>query len=188
MVAFVIGRSRALAAGVTWTCVVASAPWAARLGHTSVVDAAGAIYVLGGEGRSVLDDVWASATEGARPDSRRGTRRVLQGCYWYSTSSHGCSAVLGGCLDILRGTIGVLFALCWYLRIARVLGGYLRALKGYSRGYSRGVPRGAQGRIQVVLRGTHAATQALEGHSIGAQGVLRGYSWHGMACIRGTLG
>ena len=53
------------AAGVTWTCVVASAPWAARLGHTSVIDAGGAIYVIGGEGRSVLDDVWASATGGA---------------------------------------------------------------------------------------------------------------------------
>ncbi len=38
-----------------------------------------------------------------------GTRRVLQGCYWYSASSHGCSAVLGGCLEILRGTIGVRF-------------------------------------------------------------------------------
>jgi hypothetical protein len=54
-----------VAAGVTWTCVVASAPWAARLGHTSVIDAAGAIYVIGGEGRSVLEDVWASATGGA---------------------------------------------------------------------------------------------------------------------------
>jgi hypothetical protein len=28
--------------------VIASAPWAARSGHTSVVDAAGAIYVIGG--------------------------------------------------------------------------------------------------------------------------------------------
>jgi hypothetical protein len=51
--------------GVTWTCVVAGAPWAARLGHTSVIDAAGAIYVIGGEGRSVLDDVWASTDGGA---------------------------------------------------------------------------------------------------------------------------
>ncbi len=40
--------SRALAAGVTWALVIANAPWVGRAFHTSVVDAAGAIYVLGG--------------------------------------------------------------------------------------------------------------------------------------------
>jgi hypothetical protein len=74
--------SRALAAGVTWTLVIASAPWAARGDHTSVIDAAGAIYVIGG-GRFLgdHDDVWASTDGGSRPDSRLGVVRegVLRG-------------------------------------------------------------------------------------------------------------
>ena len=39
-----------------------TAPWAARRYHTSVVDAAGAIYVIGG----LYNDVWASTDGGAR--------------------------------------------------------------------------------------------------------------------------
>ncbi len=59
--------SRALAAGVTWTCRTASAEWAARWFHTSVVDAAGAIYVIGGNyGNTNFHDVWASTDGGAR--------------------------------------------------------------------------------------------------------------------------
>jgi hypothetical protein len=59
--------SRALAAGVTWTLVIASAQWAARQGHTTLVDAAGAIYVLGGNaGPTYLNDVWASTDGGAQ--------------------------------------------------------------------------------------------------------------------------
>jgi hypothetical protein len=67
--------SRALAAGVTWTCRTASAPWAGRYGHTSVIDAAGAIYVIGGgdySGRTVYQDVWVSTDGGARPDIVKG--------------------------------------------------------------------------------------------------------------------
>ncbi len=54
---FAFGPSvgRALAAGVTWTSRTLSAEWAARSGHTSVIDAAGAIYVIGGGGTG---DVW----------------------------------------------------------------------------------------------------------------------------------
>ena len=44
--------SRALLAGVTWTNRTLAAQWAVRSGHTSVVDAAGAIYVIGGYGGS----------------------------------------------------------------------------------------------------------------------------------------
>ncbi len=72
MLAFgVISRvSRALAAGVTWMSRTTSAPWNARYDHTSVIDAAGAIYVLGGGdgGYSNADyqDVWASTDGGAR--------------------------------------------------------------------------------------------------------------------------
>jgi hypothetical protein len=61
--------SRALAAGVMWTSRTASAPWAARHQHTSVVDAAGAIYVIGGQGIGYFQDVWVSTDGGARPDS-----------------------------------------------------------------------------------------------------------------------
>jgi hypothetical protein len=66
--------SRGLAAGVTWTSRTANAEWAARYGHTSVVDAAGAIYVIGGRGGPDLSytyfqDVWVSTDGGARPDS-----------------------------------------------------------------------------------------------------------------------
>ncbi len=65
-------RPRALAAGVTWRLVITSAPWAARGAHTSVIDSAGTIYVIGGiigigiGGNSTcLNDVWISADGGA---------------------------------------------------------------------------------------------------------------------------
>jgi hypothetical protein len=63
-----------LAAGVSWTSRTTSAPWEGRYGHTSVIDAAGAIYVLGGFGslgpsaRGSYDkDVWVSTDGGANP-------------------------------------------------------------------------------------------------------------------------
>ncbi len=57
------------AAGVTWTCRTASAPWAARYGHTTVVGAAGAIYVIGGVGSDTFyQDVWVSTDGGEWPD------------------------------------------------------------------------------------------------------------------------
>ncbi len=73
--------SRSSAAGVTWTSRTTSAPWAARLWHTSVIDAAGAIYVIGGYDGG-LQDVWASTDGGAPPDSVKGVgggllKRVL---------------------------------------------------------------------------------------------------------------
>jgi hypothetical protein len=85
---------RALAAGVSWTCRTHKAPWAARLSHTSVVDAFGAIYVIGGnDGGDWYLDVWVSTDGGSRPDSAgwsgvlRGYSGVLQGYYrgtmWY---------------------------------------------------------------------------------------------------------
>ena len=60
--------SRASAAGVTWTSRTAEAEWAARAYHTSVVDAAGAIYVIGGRGNGAVvnRDVWVSTDGGAR--------------------------------------------------------------------------------------------------------------------------
>jgi hypothetical protein len=48
-----------------------------------VVDAAGAIYVIGGEGINgiLFNDVWVSTDGGARPDSRRDAREG----YWVGT-------------------------------------------------------------------------------------------------------
>ncbi len=48
------------AAGVSWASRTTSAPWAARAFHTSVIDAAGAIYVIGGLGSTYYDDVCLS--------------------------------------------------------------------------------------------------------------------------------
>jgi hypothetical protein len=90
--------ARASAAGKTWTSRTTGAPWAARRYHTSVVDAAGAIYVIGGDISSIssvtgYQDVWASTDGGAGPDSvkgwsggtpwevLRGTQGVLRGYY-----------------------------------------------------------------------------------------------------------
>jgi hypothetical protein len=75
--------SRAFAAGMTWRLVIASAPWAARTGHTSVIDAVGAIYVIGGYGPTgptdFYKDVWVSTDGGARPDSVKGWSRGTRG-------------------------------------------------------------------------------------------------------------
>ncbi len=67
------------AVGATWRLVIANAPWAARVYHTSVIDAAGAIYVIGGfdESSTYYRDAWASIGRGARPDSVGGGRGVL---------------------------------------------------------------------------------------------------------------
>jgi hypothetical protein len=63
---------------MNWTIRTAKAEWAGRFSHTSVVDAAGAIYVIGGFGRHVggpetyLNDVWTSTDGGARAGRGRG--------------------------------------------------------------------------------------------------------------------
>jgi hypothetical protein len=74
--------SRASSAGVTWTSRTAKAEWADRAFHTSVIDAAGTIYVIGGQGTdstTFYADVWASTDGGAVPDSVEGGRGVLGG-------------------------------------------------------------------------------------------------------------
>jgi hypothetical protein len=61
------------------------------MGHTTVIDAAGAIYVIGGNGdNTTFQDVWVSTDGGARPDSVRG---VLGGVLEGGTrgGTHGCS-------------------------------------------------------------------------------------------------
>jgi hypothetical protein len=64
----VIGRVIRVAAGVTFTSRTTSAPWGERHGHTTVIDAAGAIYVIGGYDTgpgTLYRDVWASTDGGA---------------------------------------------------------------------------------------------------------------------------
>ncbi len=83
------GRTAACAfafVGVTWTNRTSSAPWAARSQHTSVIDTAGAIYVIGGRYGyfTVYNDVWKSIDGGA--DRTRGCSGVLDG---YSGGTRG---------------------------------------------------------------------------------------------------
>jgi hypothetical protein len=67
------------AAGVTWTSRTTNAPWDARFGHTSVIDAAGAICVIGGHSGSVfLRDKWVS-TDGGADRTRGGCFRGYYG-------------------------------------------------------------------------------------------------------------
>jgi hypothetical protein len=66
-----------VAAGVTWRLVIASAPWAARYTLTSVIDAAGAIYIIGGDNGTLYKDVWASTDGGAERTRYRGWSGVL---------------------------------------------------------------------------------------------------------------
>ncbi len=82
-----IGRVMcASAAGRTFTSRTLKAGWAGRYGHTSVVDAFGAIYVLGSGGDTYFRDVWASTDGGARPDSVNDVVGVLEG---YSGGTQG---------------------------------------------------------------------------------------------------
>ncbi len=71
-----------------------------------MVDAAGAIYVIGGGTGTYTNfqDVWASTDGGARPDSVHG---------WWSGGTRGGTrggnpGVLRGYYVVLRGSIGVL--------------------------------------------------------------------------------
>ncbi len=82
------GRHRRVAAGVTWSLVTSNAPWAGRHSHTTVIDAAGTMYLIGGFGGATgnLNDVWSSANKGANRTqggtivgTQGGTQTVLKG-------------------------------------------------------------------------------------------------------------
>jgi hypothetical protein len=102
-----------------------------------VIDAAGAIYVIGGSGNPVnFQDVWASTDRGARPDSLRGWSVG----YWrYSRGTKGYPrSTKVFCRGYPRGTRGV-----------------LRSTRGVPQGYSRGT--------QGVLLGNYLKAGVLEG-------------------------
>ena len=79
---FCVFVARPCAADGNWTNVTSSAPWAARNDHTSVIDAFGSIYVIGGNNGTYLDDVWVSIDLGADRTwavGGMGTRGVTPG-------------------------------------------------------------------------------------------------------------
>jgi hypothetical protein len=54
------------AAGATWGRVTNYVLWEARSGHTTVIDAAGIMYLMGGfNGTSFFNDMWISTNKGA---------------------------------------------------------------------------------------------------------------------------
>jgi hypothetical protein len=150
------GRHRRRAAGVTWSVVTSNAPWAARSMHTTVIDAAGTMYLIGGEGNTGnLDDVWSSANRGANR-LNGDLQGVLKG---YSSGAQG---VLQG---YSRGSTGYSWALTKEVRnkYARVL------LEGSSR-VSQWHLRGTREALKMCAQGE------VTGYSGRAQGVLTGHA------------
>ncbi len=93
---------------MSFTNLTLLAPWEPRCAHTSVIDAAGAIYVLGGNDfirGPDYHDVWASTGEGVGPDSVGGYSKGALGGYsegawgyygstrWYKVVVHGYSVL-----------------------------------------------------------------------------------------------
>jgi hypothetical protein len=64
-----------------WSQRTANADWATRTGHTSVIDATGAIYVLGGSSGISKNDVWRG-TAGGEARHATGASSVMIG--WQS--------------------------------------------------------------------------------------------------------
>jgi hypothetical protein len=88
--AFVLVSSVGSPACAGWTSRTLAAPWAARYGHTTVIDSAGAIYVIGGYSSTVINhvfnDVWVSNDGGAdrtRARNLRGIQGQIRGTKVY---------------------------------------------------------------------------------------------------------
>ncbi len=110
-----------------------------------MIDAAGAIYVIGGGGGgTIFQDVWASTTGGAWPDSR-------------------------GCLR--RGTTGY-YGVLWGYYKAGVLVGYFTDTKVYHRVVA-GAFRQELGPRGAVTGSFWALNRAIKGGIHGYQGVLK---------------
>jgi hypothetical protein len=149
MAALCVLRSfhRTVAAGMTWTSRTLAAPWAARGTHTSVIDAAGAIYVIGGFSGGFLQDVWVSTDGGARLDKvrgaprghwkgsqgyRTGTAHVLQD-YWRGRPGRAQGDTTGDKQRVLAGYFwGYRWGHCWAFSVE--YSPMLAVLTGQSRG------------------------------------------------------
>ncbi len=103
--------------------MIAHAPWTARDQHASVIDASGAIYVIGGVTGSTgyyYPDVWVSTDGGADRTPAGGGRGY---CGGYSGGTRGFKGVLSG-----RRYFGV-----------------LEGKQGYPRGVEQGGSKGYYG-------------------------------------------
>lgn len=134
--AVVTGRFADVAAGKSWSNLVSSAPWANREYHTTVIDAAGAIYVIGGtsfnyanatDTETNYNDVWKSSDGG---DPTRG----LTG-YPGGTQGSALERILRSTLGVISsysvGTNNAIF------RVLRVTLGVLKGTQVNSRGTMR---------------------------------------------------
>jgi hypothetical protein len=120
-----------VAAGASFRLVTNQPPWAGRYGHTTVIDAAGNIYLMGGLGDgfgNYFNDVWKGTNFG-----ENRTRGVLRGY------SRGANWVPGGTQETLKDAQGV--------------------LKGCSRGTS--TVEAPRGQASSLGANTHARTHAL---------------------------
>jgi hypothetical protein len=181
--ALVIGRSPICAAGVTWTSRTTSAPWAARAYHTSVIDAAGTVYIISGDSGSgtFYNDVWVSTDGGADQTRVGGTRLVLAGTRGVLCGTQGCSMVLYGySVGSCPGTSGL-------------LEGYSDGASGILHARKRAKLEGCASALEGVLCGVPFAEGglgaifycgALDGLFMALQGVLCGTQ----GVLRGTLG
>ena len=71
--------SLSCAAGATWAVMNEAAAWGRRFDHTTVIDATGAIYVLGGRGNfKYFNDVWRG-TAGGEARHATGASSVMIG-------------------------------------------------------------------------------------------------------------
>jgi hypothetical protein len=98
--------------------VIDSAPWAARGSHTSVIDAAGAIYVIGGAGGGTnYKDVWVSTDKGAEPDSvprRSGAQSRATTYRWVHERTWRGVGVFRACSEGRWALGGTRLVLCGY--------------------------------------------------------------------------
>lgn len=87
--------------GVDWTVLTSSAPWSARSAHTSVVDAYGNMFVMGGSNNGTnmfYNDVWVSL------DSGRTWNILTTAASWSPRSGHASIADPQGYVYVMGGT------------------------------------------------------------------------------------
>jgi hypothetical protein len=143
-----------VAAGVTWSSRTTSVPWAARYAHTSVVDATGAIYVIGGyNSTSYFNDVLVSTdggvtltraglvgwgttggTHGQLEGTTGGTTGDLEGYYWVLGDRRECLRGIHVCLGDTGGTRGGTQVLTRVTLDSRGVRGYLADTRGVPMG------------------------------------------------------
>ncbi len=141
-----------------------------------MIDAAGAIYVIGGEGDTNFNDVWVSTDGGTRPDSVApgGTGWVLR------EYSKGTRGEFRGYVRLFGEHSGVLMGtqvLKEDSRGTREVVGYLESTQGVHERCSRGT----LGVLWVVSIACYAILRLLKRDSRGHE------RWGASVCSRGVL-